>query len=216
MYGPLTRMILFQKIVSRNFMRVPRRKKNRASFVRYYVAFGDKFNVAKYYDGSYFTVADFVYNHPYVSRLFIRRDAFQKVRYSDLPVTTGFAYEDWDLNARLRAIGYKFLVAPDTIIFYRQRKGSLLPRIEEISVRMISHNPAFSPAWFVSELDQEKKNIRDWPQFVLKRQQVRQINYSKEIFNSKKMSRYVMERFQIRLRNQPRKNRFGNQLLACS
>ena len=90
-----------------------------------------------YHDSSYLTVADFVYVHPYVSRIFVHRDAFKQTRYSDLPVSVGFAYEDWDLNCRLLAIGYIFLVANETIIFYRQRRDGLLAQANRLSLRTI-------------------------------------------------------------------------------
>jgi hypothetical protein len=35
---------------------------------------------------------------------------FNFLQYSDLKVTTGFAYEDWDFNARLFAEGYEFIM----------------------------------------------------------------------------------------------------------
>ena len=175
------------------------------NFVTYYIAFGDKFHIAKYYDGSYLTVADFAYKHPYVSRIFVHRKAFDKVRYANLPVTTEFAYEDWDLNAKLLAIGYNFLVAKDTIIFYRQHKDSLMPKINSISSRMIPHCFAFEPAWFVSKLDQEIKQIGDWQEFMEKRQKLHKCDYSCEIFGSDKLSRYVMDASELDAEVDPNK-----------
>ena len=67
-------------------------------FVNYLVAFGEEYHVAKYYDSSYLTVADFAYKHPYVSRIFLRRTVFDQYKYLDLHITSGYAYEDWDFN----------------------------------------------------------------------------------------------------------------------
>jgi glycosyltransferase involved in cell wall biosynthesis len=163
------------------------------NFVNYYIAFGDNFHTAKYYDSSYLTVADFAYTHPYVSRIFVNRKAFEKINYSNLPLTKGLAYEDWDLNAKFLAAGYKFLVARDTIIFYRQRKGSLLLKMNSVSARMPPHCLAFEREWFLTELDKDFKRIDDWQEFVETRQKLHNINYSSEIFASNKLLRYLLD-----------------------
>lgn len=69
-----------------------------AIFIEYLAAFGDQYHVARYVGSEWLTAADFAYTHPYVSRIFVRRAVFEKWRYLDLKVTTGFAYEDWDFN----------------------------------------------------------------------------------------------------------------------
>ncbi len=165
--------------------------------VNYYVAFGDSVHVAKYYDSSYLTVADFVYVHPYVSRIFVHRDAFKQTRYSDLPVSVGFAYEDWDLNCRLLAIGYIFLVANETIIFYRQRRDGLLAQANRLSLRMIPHNPAFAPARFMNELSKLKEKSGNFKQLLEKRKLIDRSNYPSEILRSSKLSGYLMDASKI-------------------
>lgn len=155
-----------------------------AVFVSYLVAFGEQFHVAKYFDSSYLTVADFAYRHPYVSRIFVHRDAFGKHKYSDLRVTSGYAYEDWDFNVRLRRDGFKFLVAENTIFYYRQRAGSLLREADAMSARVIPHTSFFDRDWFLEELDREKEAVGDWLAFVDKRQKTCILNFANELVDS--------------------------------
>ena len=49
-----------------------------AVFMEFYVGFGDDFHVARYFDGEFLTAADFAYDHPYVSRVFLRRSAYRR------------------------------------------------------------------------------------------------------------------------------------------
>ena len=162
-------------------------------FVNYWIGFGEKDFVGKYFDGSFLTIADFVLQHCYVSRIFIRRTAMDSLRYSDLRVSSGFAYEDWEFNARLWYLGFQFLIAPKSIIFYRQRIGSLVTQADNVSVRIIPHIQAFDPARFTPKLEHERKQIGNWRKFVQKRQQLFQQNYVGEIVNSPELRGYVLE-----------------------
>ena len=150
-------------------------------FIEYLIGFGEQFHNVKYLDGSYFTVADFAYQHPYVSRIFLRRSVFAHLRYSDLRVTSGFAYEDWEFNVQLRYLGFKFLIASNTVFFYRQRPGSLLRQANSTSARIIPRGKFFDSVWFANELECEKNNIDDWSEFVNKRRQAFNKNCADEI-----------------------------------
>ena len=164
-----------------------------AVFINYLIAFGESFHVGQYFDSSYFTVADFAYQHPYVSRIFLRRSVFAHLRYSDLRVTSGFAYEDWEFNVQLRYLGFKFLIANNTIFFYRQRPGSLLRQANSTSARIIPPGKFFDPVWFANELMCEKKNIEDWSEFVNKRRQASNENCINKIINSPELLSYLLE-----------------------
>ncbi|MEB0165364.1 hypothetical protein QN360_20910, partial [Glaciimonas sp. CA11.2] len=118
---------------------------NSVVFPEYLVAFGDAYWVAKYFNDSVVETADFVYGHPYISRIFLRRDIFADLQFDDLRLTQGFAFEDWHLNCELRARGFNFLVAPKTVFFYRQRKGSLLKEANAVSARQIPNASLFDP-----------------------------------------------------------------------
>ena len=153
-------------------------------FVNYLVAFGEQFHAGKYFPSSYLTVSDFAYMHSYVSRIFLRRSVFDHFKYSDLRVTTGYAYEDWEFNVRLRREGFQFLIAENTLFLYRQRFGSLLKQVDSASARIIPHAPLFDPQWFVRELNFEKQKIGDWSTFVEMRRRTYQVNYAQEIISS--------------------------------
>lgn len=153
-------------------------------FVNYLMAFGEQFHVGKYFPSSYLTVADFAYMHPYVSRIFLRRSVFEHCQYSDLQVASGYAYEDWDFNVRLRREGFHFLVAENTLFLYRQRSGSLLRQTDSVYNRIIPHTKLFDPSWFVRELYFEKQKVGDWAAFVDMRQRTLSANYARDIIDS--------------------------------
>ena len=130
-------------------------------FPEYLVAFGDAYWVAKYFDDSVVETADFVYGHPYISRIFLRRDVFVDLQFKDLRLSPGFAFEDWHLNCELRAREFKFLVAPKTVIFYRQRKGSLLKEANAVSARQIPDTSLFDPFRLTQLVSREKSHLLD-------------------------------------------------------
>ena len=114
-------------------------------FPEYLVAFGDFYGVSKYFDDTVIETADFVYGHPYISRIFLRRDVFEVLQFDDLRLSRGFAYEDWHFNCELKARGFRFLVAPKTVFYYRQRQGSLLRQSSAMSTRQIPDATLFKP-----------------------------------------------------------------------
>src|SRR5918911_2438994 len=67
----------------------------------------------------------FIAQHPFVSRIFVHRSIAQHVRYQDVPIGSGYAYEDWTFNATAVAAGFAFKPAPDTVLFYRHRPQSM-------------------------------------------------------------------------------------------
>ena len=89
---------------------------------------------------------DFVYTNPYGSRIAFRRQLLTKRMFRDLRKSSGYAFEDWDFNCFLYSIGLKFLVAPNTILFYRNRANSIMNQRDY--VRMIPHNELFVPETF--------------------------------------------------------------------
>lgn len=167
------------------------------AYVNYLVAFGEVFFVSKYFDGDYLTVADFAMDHPFVSRLFIERTAFSRLRYIDLRLTEGFAYEDWEFVTRLRREGFQFLVAPDTAMYYRQRPQSLLRQANGLSARLIPHTPLFEPDWFAQELEREKNRAGDWRSFVDRRHDIHRCDAIREILSSPQLRSDLVRASQI-------------------
>ncbi len=132
---------------------------NAVVFPQYVIAFGEFSVVSRYFDDSVITTADFVYEHPFISRIFVRREALAGLRFQDLRVSSGFAYEDWHFNCELRARGMAFRVAPQTLMFYRQRKGSLLRQADSASIREIPHSTLFDPAAFAERVAREEAQV---------------------------------------------------------
>lgn len=164
-----------------------------AVFIEFLAAFGAQYHVARYFGSEWLVPADFAYQHPFVSRIFVRRSAFDGLPFQDLKVTTGFAYEDWDINCKLLAQGYDFAVAPDTVFFYRQRTNSLLKQANATSARLIPHNPLFDPTQFVSAMKIAKDAHRDWNAFIARRQILHQRNFATELMQLDSMQMHVVE-----------------------
>ena len=108
---------------------------NCAFFPMYLYSFGLVNGITRYASSDYFSPCDIVSFHPFCSRIFISRKIIASILYSDVNPKSGFAFEDWDLNRRLIQLGIKLIPIPNTILFYRQREGSImrtganLPRI---------------------------------------------------------------------------------------
>jgi len=124
---------------------IARDNPNSVVFPEYLVAFGESHLIARYYDHTFVRVADFVFGHPYISRIFVKRDVFADIKYLDLRLSNGLAFEDWHLNCELRMKGLSFRIAPKTAIYYRQVKGSLLKSYDAVSIRQIPHSSLFDP-----------------------------------------------------------------------
>jgi glycosyltransferase involved in cell wall biosynthesis len=164
-----------------------------AVFIEFLAAFGEQYHVVRYVGSEWLTAADYAYQHPFVSRLFVHRDVFEHQRYQDLKVTTGFAYEDWDFNCRLLADGYQFAIAPDTVFFYRQRFNSLLKQANATSARLIPHNPLFEPYCFQSLMKQARNQHPDWNDFLKRRQSLYKRDFAKELLQSESMKKHIVE-----------------------
>jgi glycosyltransferase involved in cell wall biosynthesis len=162
-------------------------------FIEFLAAFGEQYYVVRYAGSEWLTAADFAYQHPFVSRIFVRRSAFASLRYLDLKVTTGFAYEDWDLNCRLFAAGFDFKVAPQTVFFYRQRANSLLKQANAMSANMIPHSPLFEPRIFLEKMMEAREDVGDWPVFVEARRRFFERNFARELLATEKLVFDIIE-----------------------
>jgi glycosyltransferase involved in cell wall biosynthesis len=83
--------------------------------------------------------------HPFISRLCAPRSIFEKLRFNDLRLSRGYAYEDWHFICEVVAAGYDIKVVPDVILFYRQRSDSLLQLANTLSTRQIPPTQLFKP-----------------------------------------------------------------------
>ena len=162
-------------------------------FLEYLCAFGEKYFNCRYVGSEYLTAADFAFHHSYVSRIFVRREAFDAIQYEDLRVTSGFAYEDWLMNCELRAIGYDMAVAPDTVFFYRQRAGSLLRQANAASTRLVPHNRLFDVARLPEDMAACRARVGDWQQFMRKRFDVFHADNTESFMRSEKLVGYLRD-----------------------
>jgi glycosyltransferase involved in cell wall biosynthesis len=117
---------------------------------QYLFAFGSSYHIVEYFGIEKVSKLGFFDYHPYVSRIFAHRSLFDKLRYQDVGLHTGFAYEDWHFNCEALALGYEFVIARNTVFFYRQRPGSLLKSANANSVRCIPASNYFEPRNFLS------------------------------------------------------------------
>ena len=99
---------------------------NRAYFMEYLVAFGEKYYVAKFENSSGASIEEFISQNMYTSRIFAPRNLLQLFKYKKVEINSGYGFEDWDLNNRLYCAGVDLLVAKDTVLFYRTRSDGLL------------------------------------------------------------------------------------------
>ena len=161
-------------------------------FMQHLVAFGLNFGVGRYFDSDRITAADFVYQHPYVSRMFARRSVLDEFKYRDLRLTRGFAFEDWDLNVRLYAAGFDFRVARDAIFFYRQRDNSLLRQAMNLSARIIPHSEIFERDRFLELQARARDNIGDLSELARRRKELATRNFRDELLASEKLRGFVV------------------------
>lgn len=162
-------------------------------FLEYLCAFGDKYFNCRYVGSEYLTGADFAVQHPYVSRIFLRRDTFEAIHYEDLRVTSGFAYEDWFLNCELRAMGFDMAVAPDTVFFYRQRAGSLLRQADAASARLVPHSRLFDVARLRTDMDACRARVGDWAQFMRRRKELFEADNTAAFMQSERYVGYLRD-----------------------
>lgn len=176
-----------------------------AVFLEYLCAFGDKYFNCRYVGSEYLTAADFAYQHPYVSRIFVSRSAFDSIKYDDLRVTSGFAYEDWHINCELRAMGYDMAVAPDTVFFYRQRAGSLLRQADAMSARLVPHSRLFDPDRFRADMQACRERVGDWHEFMRRRQEVFDADNTGSFMASERLVGYLLEAANIEPEIEPQR-----------
>lgn len=166
---------------------------NVAVFLDYLVAFGDRYHVARYVGSEWLTAADFAFQHPYVSRIFVRRSAFRSIRYHDLKVTNGFAYEDWDFNSRLFEAGFDFKIASDTVLFYRQRGNSLLRQANSQSAKIPPHSSLFDRKRFQELMAAARGRVGNWSAFMVARRRIFERNFSHELLSSDQLVGHVVD-----------------------
>jgi glycosyltransferase involved in cell wall biosynthesis len=126
------------------------REKNSLYFPEAVLNFGDEPLIALYQGSEAVPPWAFVDRQPYISRLCAHRDIFLSIPYWDVRLQKGYAYEDWHFNAEAVALGVTINTVPKTVLFYRQRPGSLLKAADAMSVRQTPPTRLFEPETFLS------------------------------------------------------------------
>ncbi|HEX8168858.1 MAG TPA: glycosyltransferase [Beijerinckiaceae bacterium] len=115
----------------------------------YLFGFGALDVLAHYAGTDLISPLSFIAQHPFVSRIFVHRSIAEHVRYGDVPLAGGYAYEDWHFNATAVAAGFAFRPAPSTVLFYRHRPQGMLAGMNAASTRQIPPTPLFEPATYI-------------------------------------------------------------------
>ncbi|CAB4894896.1 unannotated protein [freshwater metagenome] len=116
----------------------------------YLFGFGRNHDICRYADSEVVTPLRFLTLHPFNSRILARRELLLTVPFTDVPLGSGHAYEDWLLNCDLLASGARLVVAPGTILFHRRRLQSLSATATTISSRQIPPSRLFAPEVYLS------------------------------------------------------------------
>ena len=111
-------------------------------FPQFVVGFGQQQFITRYLDSDILSSEDFLFYNPYGSRLVFPKEVFDFLSYKDLSCSSPFAFEDWDLNCNLLALGFKFITIPGVYLYYRQRQNSIMSS-ESIVCKTIPPNNLF-------------------------------------------------------------------------
>ena len=134
-----------------SLLETARREGPRAvAFAEYLFMFGREYWVGHYSGSDIVTPLRIVTHNPFPARFFAPRELLLKIPLADIRLGPGFAFEDWHLNCQLLAAGVRFVIAPDTILFYRRRSTSLSAAFDRVSVRQIPPSRLFKPDCFLS------------------------------------------------------------------
>lgn len=140
--------LLSYNSIAAKYFEMERRGPKTILVAEWIVMFDAHHAMQRYLPQRVITPLAFLDTHPYVSCIFFHRDLTAALRFGDLRLSSGYAYEDWFFNCEAAALGYEFEIAPDTILFYRQRHDSLVRQANQISVKQIPPSRLFEPERF--------------------------------------------------------------------
>ena len=116
---------------------------------KFVFGFGIRYFTVEYFSRGEASMLATVKYPMYPACIFAHRSLFANLSYASVPLSSGYAYEDWHFNCNATALGWQFVAVEGTALFYRQRKGSLLYNADRISARQIPPSRLFTPATFV-------------------------------------------------------------------
>lgn len=118
-------------------------------FPQYCCGFGENYYTYKLYGKEFIQNACFFETHPYVARIMFSRELFDEVQNADVTLKSGFAHEDWHFNCECLAAGFSLSVAAGTVVFYRERAGSMRRRFNSETSGLIPRSRFFEPDVFL-------------------------------------------------------------------
>jgi len=98
--------------------------KKKIYFPELYCEFGCLEQIVRFYGSDTISPLMMFSRHVWGSTIAAYRESLLKVPVQDIPISSGYAYEDYNHNLDLLAHGYKFKIVPNTVMFYRKRQGS--------------------------------------------------------------------------------------------
>ncbi|MCW7536288.1 glycosyltransferase [Aquabacterium sp. A7-Y] len=114
----------------------------------YILAFGVKSFVGRYDAAPNLLLID---QHPYISQICAPAELFQQLQHVHPQKELGYAFEDWHFNCEAASHGWRFVIALDTVLFYRQRHGSIMADIRLQSFCPVqAYSRLFEPAAYLA------------------------------------------------------------------
>ncbi len=135
--------------------------RNAIAMQNYILAFGAKNFLVEYFGTDTVNKLGFFSYHPGVSRILAHRSLFEQIEYADTKLGSGYAYEDWNFSCEALSRGYEYVTAENTILFYRQRRNSLLQAADQHSVRQTPPTALFQPRNFLGVCGRDYKRFRN-------------------------------------------------------
>lgn len=127
--------------------------------------FGAKYFTVEYFSQHQIPSLSIVTAGLYTSKVFYHRSLHDAVRYQDVPLGKGYAYEDWHFHCNAMAAGYRFVAVDGVALLYRQRIGSRNHTANSVSARLIPPSDLFRPEVFrrVFAADMQRYGLADPP-----------------------------------------------------
>lgn len=124
-----------------------------AVFPEFVWNFGANRFVTRKLNSDFYQLKDWAYLHPFCSKLMVKRSLFQMRGYQSFDNNSPFSYEDWEFNAFLLSKGVKLVIAPNTILFYRQRPNSMMKNSSKKATPKLD---VLSPQIFMTTAEDER------------------------------------------------------------
>ncbi len=135
---------------------------HRGIFVpKFSFGFGAQYYTVEYFNQDEIPAFVTVKYNLFTSKVFFHRSLCDELQYLHVPLSKGYAYEDWHFNCGAMAAGYRFRAVENAVLFYRQRLNSRNHEADRISSRQIPPSPLFQPARFRQTFAETVKRYGD-------------------------------------------------------